>query len=326
MRIAKNTKTKVEQLIETIQNEIAAGVYKVGDALPSINSLSKSCDVSRDTVFKALNTLKEKGVLNSIHGKNYHVASASHDVLLLLGEYSPFKEIFYKSFREHLPLSYKVDLVFHQYNESFFNSIIQDAQGKFKRYIVMNYQNEKFPEALKLLDPEKVLLLDFGNFDKGNYSYVCQDFDQNFYKVLKECATDILKYKKLVYVLDSRQQHPQSSRHYFIQFCKDYELPYEIVDGIYKQDEIEEGSCYILVRQNDLVEIVRKGIKSSLKVGSDYGIIAYNEVHLYEILCNGITSFSVDWDEMGRLASEFVLKDVKIQRILPTLTYKRNSL
>lgn len=44
----------------------------------------------------------------------------------------------------------------------------------------MNFDNEKLSPHLYKIDSSKLLLLDFGKFDKKDYSYVCQDFDDSF--------------------------------------------------------------------------------------------------------------------------------------------------
>ena len=54
----KGEGTKVQQLTDFIQESIALNNLKAGDALPSINELSKEFAVSRDTVFKSFSDLK----------------------------------------------------------------------------------------------------------------------------------------------------------------------------------------------------------------------------------------------------------------------------
>jgi DNA-binding GntR family transcriptional regulator len=61
--------TKVQQLAEYIQEALASNELKVGEKIPSINHLSRQFSVSRDTVFKALSDLRERGVIDAIHGK-----------------------------------------------------------------------------------------------------------------------------------------------------------------------------------------------------------------------------------------------------------------
>ena len=95
--------------------------------MPSINQLSAQYGVSRDTVFKAFLDLRERGLIDSTPGKGYYVTSQVTNVLLLLDQYTPFKEALYNSFVRHLPINYKVDLLFHQYNERLFNTILRES-------------------------------------------------------------------------------------------------------------------------------------------------------------------------------------------------------
>ena len=176
--------TKVKQLADLISQDISMGRYKVDDALPSINQLSRDYKVSRDTVFKAFIDLKERGIIDSTPGKGYYVVNRQKSILLVLDEDSPFKATRYNSIIKHLSSRYKVDLWFHQYNESLFNAILRESLGRYNKYVVMNFDNEKFSPNLYKIDSSKLLLLDFGKFDKKDYSYICQDFDDSFYQAL----------------------------------------------------------------------------------------------------------------------------------------------
>ena len=161
--------SKVTQLADTLSQAISMKEFREGDSLPSINQLSAQYGVSRDTVFKAFLDLRERGLIDSTPGKGYYVTSQVTNILLLLDEYTPFKEALYNSFIKHLPINYKVDLLFHQYNERLFNTIIRESIGKYKKYIVMNFDNEKFSTALNKINPSRLLLLDFGKFEKDKY-------------------------------------------------------------------------------------------------------------------------------------------------------------
>ena len=119
------------------------GKYKSDCTLPSINKLSREYQVSRDTVFKAFIDLKDRGIIDSTPGKGYYVTNKLTNILLLLDEYSPFKYSLYNSFIKKLSINYKVDLLFHQYNERLFNTILRESIGRYNKYIVMNFNNEK---------------------------------------------------------------------------------------------------------------------------------------------------------------------------------------
>jgi DNA-binding LacI/PurR family transcriptional regulator len=72
--------------------------------------------------------------------------------------------------------------------------------------------------------------------------------------------------------------------------------------------------------------VVRACLQFNLTPGTDIGIIAYNDTPMKEIAANGITTISVDFSEMGKKAADFAVKGEKIQEILPTSLFIRNSL
>ena len=320
-----NKNTKVQQLADLIKDAISINEIKAGDKLPSINSLSRKYSISRDTVFKAFLQLKEKGIIDSIHGKNYYVRNQFTDVFLLLDEYSPFKEAFYKSLRDKLPLNYKVDLWFHQYNQQLFNTIIDEAAGRYNKYLVMNYHNEQFSEKLRKIEKERLLLLDFGKFDKEEYSYICQDFDEGLYDALSSIKNDLKKYSKLIFVIYKTHKHPKSSKDFFKKFCEDNQFECQILDEVSDEMKIEKNHFYLVIKHDDVVNLIKKGKAEGLKTGKDFGLLAYNENPFFEVVEDGISGISVDFKLMGNIAADFVLKNRKTQITLPTEVNKRNS-
>jgi DNA-binding transcriptional regulator YhcF (GntR family) len=320
-----NKNTKVQQLTDFIQKSISTKELKVGDKLPSINHLSKTFHISRDTVFKAFSELKSRGIIDSVQGRNYYVSAHSKDILLLLDEYTPFKEVLYNTLRAKLPSFYNIDLWFHQYNEHHFNQIISDSAGRFSKYIVMNYHNEKFSEVLEKIDLKKLLLLDFGKFEKEGYFYVCQDFDTALYDALETIKPDLAKYRKLFFVFNRFHKHPQSSKEYFSKFCMDNNFAFEIIDELTDKTTIIQGGFYLVIKQTDIVKVVKQGRKEGLKIQSDYGLLAYNDNPFYEIIENGVSSIGIDWHRMGELASLFISDDLPVHTYLPTMITRRNS-
>lgn len=326
MELKLNNKyTKVQQLTDFIQRSIASHELKVGDKLPSINQMSKQFHLSRDTVFKSLTDLKCRGIIDSIHGKNYYVASHNKRIFLLLDEYTPFKEIIYNQLRKNVPSFYYIDLWFHQYNEHLFNQIINNAIGMYDRYLVMNYNNEAFSEVLNKIDKKKLLLLDYGDFDKSGYCFVCQGFDDVLYDALESIKSRLKKYRKLIFVFNKNHKHPQSSKNFFVKFCIDNKLPFEIIDEITDKMTVVENVFYLVIKQDDLVKIIKKGRLERFTTGKDYGVLAYNENSFYEVIENGISSIGINWEKMGDLAVEFVVNENPIREFLPTEIIVRGS-
>lgn len=317
--------TKVKQLSDLIEKDILEGKYKEDNSLPSINSLSRTYQVSRDTVFKAFADLRAKKLIDSTPGKGYYVIDGPKKVFLLLDEYSPFKHTLYNSFIKNLGSKYKVDLWFHQYNEHIFNTILNEAIGRYNYYVVMNFDNERFSPLLTQIPSSKLLLLDFGKFEKKTYSYVCQDFDNAFYRALSGLTERLKRYEKIVFLYPEDSRHPESSVGSLKSYCKDHGLKCEIV----RTEEIgrlEQGVAYIVIRQIDVVNVIKRSRELSMKCGYDFGLIAYNDTPAYQVIDEGITALSIDWEEMGRLASRFVAGEKMLQVYLPTEVHLRHSL
>lgn len=317
--------SKVTQLADTISQAISMKDFLEGDSLPSINQLSAQYGVSRDTVFKAFLDLRERGLIDSTPGKGYYVTSQVTNILLLLDQYTPFKEALYNSFVRHLPINYKVDILFHQYNERLFNTIIRESTGKYNKYIVMNFDNEKFNTALNKINPSRLLLLDFGKFKKSKYSYICQDFDESFYEALSSLKSRLQSYRQITFLFPKSLKHPQSSKEYFSRFCKQEGFLCEIQEDV-ENLTVRKGVAYIAIKQQDVVKVIKQGRMEGLKCGKDFGLLAYNDIPSYEVIDEGITSLSIDWEMMGNEAANFVLNNVLIQKYLPTEVRLRKSL
>src|SRR5690606_11749003 len=135
----------------------------------------------------------------------------------------------------------------------------------------MNYNNEKFADVLKKIDKRKLLLLDFGKFDKEGYSYVCQDFDEGLYHALVSILDDLGKYKKLLLVHNKFHMHPQSSKSAYINFCNDYMLEIGILDEITVKTTLLKDFFYLVIKQVDVVKIIKQGRQDGLQPGKDYG-------------------------------------------------------
>jgi DNA-binding transcriptional regulator YhcF (GntR family) len=318
--------SKIKTLADGISLSIMQGELKAGDNLLSINEGSVLYKVSRDTVFKAYSELKRRGIIDSNPTKGYFVTGEVNHVLLLLDTYSSFKQNLYRRFAANLPENYKVDLIFHQYNEQLFETIIRESIGKYSIYVVMNFSNDQLSDTLKSIPSNKLLLLDFGNFEKSEYSFICQDFNQSLYTCLNQGIELLKKYNKLTYVFPEELCHPISSISYFKKFCLEHSFEYEIVRKESDWKGVELGTAYLCILSEDLVKIVKDADASGLSLGSDIGLISYNNEAVLEIIKNGISAISVDFGLMGEKAANFVTGKQPIQEYLPTELILRSSI
>src|SRR5258708_1275874 len=93
---------KYRQIVNSIIKDIESGVLTVGQRVPSINEFSEEYYLSRDTVEKAYNVLKEKQIIVSAKGKGYYVARnilpSRITILFMLNKLSSYKLRIYNSF------------------------------------------------------------------------------------------------------------------------------------------------------------------------------------------------------------------------------------
>jgi DNA-binding transcriptional regulator YhcF (GntR family) len=318
--------SKIKSLADGISLSIMQGKLKMGDNLPSINEASSMHKVSRDTVFKAYNELKIRGLIDSNPTKGYFITGEVNRVLLLLDTYSAFKQNLYHRFIANLPENYKVDLIFHQYNEHLFETIVRESIGNYSFYVVMNFSNDQFSDALKSIPDNKLLLLDFGNFEKSKYSFICQDFNQSFCNCLNSCSHLLKKYRKFTLVFPEELCHPISSINYFVKYCKENNLAYEVIRKDADWHGVEAGTVYLCILPEDMVKIIKDADVARLSIGSDIGLIAYNDNPILEVIENGISSISIDFGLMGEKAANFITNKQPIQEYLPTELILRNSI
>lgn len=317
--------TKIQQLVHSITEAISNGKLKVGEALPSVNQLSIESGFSRDTVFKAYRILKKRSIIESAPQKGYYVSSESFKVFMLLDDFSAFKEQLYNSFRQNLPESYSVDLWFHHYNPEVFHQLIQNSLGRYSLYVVMNIDNKSIDPILSKIDTNKLLILDMGN-PGNNLNYLLQDFNTAVVSCLFQGLPAIQKYKEFILIYSEKKTpHPFETVDAFRRFCKSNKIKHRVSDK-FDEKQLKSGQLFLVIKDNELVEIIKAGLKQGFQLGKDFGVISYNNTPMKEIVEGGITVISTDFRKMGELAAEFVINKQKLQEILPTSLVLRNSL
>lgn len=320
-----SSQTKMQQLIHAINEAISNGTLKEGDFLPSVNKLSRESGLSRDTIFKAYTALKQRSVISSTPTKGYFVSNESFKVMMLLDDFSAFKEQLYSSFRNNLPENYSVDLLFHHYNPDLFEQLILNSLGRYSMYVVMNIQNDRVEEVVKKIDPNKLLIMDMGTPNSADIAYINQDFSEAFIACLNEGLHLIQKYDEFDLVFPKSTPHPYATVDAFQQFCRQNKLKHNVIERLKEQD-IKSGKAFLVIKEDDLVDIIKSCKKQQLSLGKDVGLISYNDTPMKEIVGDGVTVISVNFEEMGQKAAQFVDQKVKLFETLPPRLIIRNSL
>ena len=316
---------KYQQLVNAVNNAIANNVITNGDLLPSVNSICKTTNLSRDTVFKAYSILKKNGVIESVPNKGYFVASETRKVLLVLDTFKAYKEVLYHSFINNLPDNIITDVQFHHYNIDNFKTILNNSHGKYFKYIVMNFDHKEIPSIVSKIENEKLLLIDWNIHSTTKNNYVFQDFGKSFYESLEGAIDLFRKYKELNFIYPEFTNHPIETVTYFKKFCDEFQFNYNIITNS-KEFNIEKNIAYISISDRILGVFLEQCRNKDFEPGIDVGFLSYNETPMKKFIYKGISVISTNFKELGAKAAEFITKDITVQHYVPTSLTIRESL
>jgi DNA-binding transcriptional regulator YhcF (GntR family) len=319
---------KYKQIISSIEKTIEDGQLKKDEKLPSINKVCLEFSLSRDTVLQAYEELKKRGIIYSILGKGYYIKSTEistkQRIFLLFEELNIFKEDIYNSFLQNIGKEAQVDIFFHHFNIQVFKKLINESNGNYTKYIIMPTNLAEAASVIKTLPVNEVYILDQTNPDLKSYPAIYQNHLKDMYNGLLKGKSKLNKYEKLILIFPGFRE-PLGMKIGFENFCKDLNFNYEITPE-FKNRDIKKGEVYVIPTDRDLVSVIEKSKSQNLKLGSDYGIISYNETPLKKIVENGITTISTDFEAMGKILAEMILKGTKDQIENKSALILRNSL
>ncbi|MBK0369507.1 GntR family transcriptional regulator [Flavobacterium agrisoli] len=319
---------KYKQIIHSIEKAVSEEKLKKDEKLPSVNKICLAYSLSRDTVLQAYDELKKRGIVYAIPGKGYYIKSTDiavkQRIFLLFEELNSFKEDLYTAFLDEVGDHVEVDIYFHHFNPTVFQKLVQDAQGNYTKYIIMPTNLTNAAAVIKTLPANEVYILDQTNSDLNQYPAVFQNHKKDIYEGLTAGKFKIDKYEKLILIFPGFRE-PLGMKDGFVNFCKDFSFEYEVL-AEFKNRNIAKGEVYVIPNDRDLVAVIEKAKQQKLILGSDYGIISYNETPLKKVVENGITTISTDFQAMGRLLAQMILKGKKQQMANKFSLLLRNSL
>lgn len=319
---------KYKQIVHSIEAAISENRLKKNDKLPSVNKVSLEFSISRDTVLLAYDELKKRGIIYAILGKGYYVKSVEFSfeqrIFLLFDELNIFKEDIYNSFLEKMNNTAQVDIFFHHFNIEMFKKLINESNGNYSKYIIMPTNLVGAASLIKTLPKQDVYILDQTNSDLKDYPSIHQNFVKDIYEALLNGKHLIDKYQKLILIFPGFRE-PLGMKIGFEKFCNDYHLNHEVINQ-FKERELQRGEIYVIPDDRDLVKVIEESKTQNLKLGTDFGIISYNETPLKKVVENGITTISTDFNEMGKQLATMILENKKIQIENKNNLIIRNSL
>lgn len=319
---------KYKQIVHSVEAAIAENRLKRNDKLPSVNKVSLEFSISRDTVLLAYDELKKRGIVYAILGKGYYVKSVEFSfeqrIFLLFDELNSFKEDIYNSFLKVIDNKAQIDIFFHHFNIEMFKKLINESNGSYSKYIIMPTNLIGASSIIKMLPKNDVYILDQTNNELVDYPSVHQNFVKDMYEALLAGKQKLDKYKKLILIFPGNKE-PLGMVVGFEKFCNEFSFEKELITT-FENRVIENGEVFIIPNDRHLVNVIEQAKMQNLVIGSDFGIISYNETPLKKVVENGITTISTDFSRMGTLLAEMILENKRIQIENKSSLIIRNSL
>jgi DNA-binding transcriptional regulator YhcF (GntR family) len=299
-----------KQIVQSIYRNIENGVLTKDDILPSVNQIAAQFSLARGSVFAAYNDLRASGIIDSIPGKGYYVSSTEtrqkQNIFLLFSTFTPYKETLFNALLNHLPKTSSLDIYFHYHSIKMFETLIKEQAAYYNTFIIMPEVNADTPSILSKLDPKNTYLLDVGYKEyKKLYPGVYQNFEKDIYSILVDSPHLVAKYKRLFLIFpDSLRTRDIISG--FNKFSKK-NIIYTEVRSRVAADQIQKDDAFIVIDDNDLVEIIKAAKQKKWKLGQDIGVISYNETNLKSVIADGITTITTDFAAMGKTIAEMAV-------------------
>ncbi|MGB5419837.1 GntR family transcriptional regulator [Algibacter sp.] len=341
VKIDENSRVpKYQQIVDSIIENISEGNLKIDQKIPSINKFSEEFYLSRDTVEKAYSILKERKIITAIRGKGYYVARTQLikkvNILFLINKLSWYKmEVYYSFINSIGPNSY-TDLHIYHCDESLFLNLLNKHKKAYDYYIIMpHFKTEDLQhtsttpavtEALNKIPKNKLVILDNKKTPiEDNIITVYQDYEYDIHNALKKGIKKISKYKKIILIYPRKTIYPYPKRikHGFMKFCVEHHLDFDILDKVYNDMIILKGDLFITIEEDDLVYLIEQIRDKEFVLGTEIGIISYNDTPLKALL--GITVISTDFKIMGETTSRMILNNEKGKYKVPFNFIDRNS-
>jgi len=309
INLVHSEKSKRDSIVDGILDAIANNAISKGDPLPSVNKLIQRLGVARMTIVKALNILKERGIILSEDRVGYFVRDVNVKrelkVFLFLTGFFSYHETLYNSIIYNISdPDITIDLYFHHCNPKIFKSVLLENLGSYGMYVVTVFDDPQVKAILSRIPSKKLLQIVRPPLLEG-VSSITQDFYFGLKKSLEKLIERLSNYEKFILVFPLRKGHPEVIKTAFTEFCTENGIAHHIEKKVIR-DIITKGTAFWVIEESDLISLIKMGEEMGLTLGDNIGILSYNETPMKEIIRNGITVVSADFVKMGQSISQFI--------------------
>ena len=324
---------KYLQIVNSVLKAVQQGHIGKDYVLPSINDLSFELNIARDTAERAYRQLKKLGVVGSIPGKGYFISDADirQDirVLLLFNKLSAHKKIIYDAFVDTLGDRAAIDFYIYNNDVALFSRLVRNRRKGYSHVVIIPHfieGAEKVAEIIDSITEGQLILLDkqVEGVQRACGS-VYEDFGADIYGALMQALPRLSHYRRLKLLIRTPSYFPAEIREGFERFCIQYAFPFETLEDT---DQIHPaaGDAYLSLTEDDMLTLIDRILSDGLQLGSDVGLISYNETPWKRFILNGITTISTDFRSMGEMAARMILDNAPAHVAVPFALTLRNSL
>lgn len=321
-----------QQLVEAVLVATKTGLIDRGDCLPSINELSRHYSVSRSTIEKSYNNLREMGILSSQHGKSFYVSrlepSPELKVMVLFNQLNDYNKEIYDGLAEGL--GQRADIDFHLYYNSavHLRHLLRRKPTASHIVIIPHFLDDAelgFQSISRIPDAKLIVLgREFPGRPNGS-GIIRQNLTPDICRALHELAPGFRKYQCVTLIFPEHSLLPAHFRENFIRLCEESNLVWRVT-GHLSADMVRDGEAFVVLSDDHLMQLVREINSSDLTPGKDVGIVSYRENDAKKAILNGITTISPDFKAMGKSAADMVLTGHMRQVDNPCHVFLRGSL
>jgi DNA-binding transcriptional regulator YhcF (GntR family) len=323
---------KYLQLSREIQTAIESRGVKENQPLPSINELSFRLKVGRQTAAKTYDHLKKIGFVSSYQGKGYFVktqyTALSPKVLVLFNKISVHKQIILEAFSKAVGTDFRINFYTYENNFETFKSILL-SNPNYNHYVIIPHFKDNILEVSQLMNRiSRHQLIILGKHILGlakPCASVIENFERDIYRGLVQAQAELKKYHTIKLIFPASVPYPSEIITGLQNFCKHHKFVFNVINDL-KNEQINAGEVYISLLEEDLIQLIEKVTCAGFALGTHVGIISYNESPYKRILCDGITTISTNFKEMGQKAAELLKIGSKEQVEISCSLTLRNSL
>lgn len=322
-------KSKREAIVNGVLEAIEKNVLTKNAPLPSINKFISKLGVARMTVVKALNVLKERGIIVAEDKVGYFVRDINVKrelkVFIFLTGFNSYQEILYnKIIEEVTEPNITIDLFFHHCNPKIFKSVLQENLGSYGLYLITSFDHPVVASLLAKVPRNKLLQIIRPPLLEGVAS-INQDFYTELSKALNNLTERLKNYDRFVLIFPAKKAHPKEIQKAFVHFCEGNNINYSVESTI-RKGLIRKGTAFWVIEDAHLISLIKMVEEAGLEMGKEVGILSYNETPMKEIIRNGITVVSTDFVQMGKAIADYIIKpSYQVQVFTPEIIF-RNSL